>query len=64
MRKTIYVHPVLLNYMVDLVQATRKKQSAVAGVSPRGSLALLNAVRAWAMLHGRSYPVVLHDQPA
>ncbi len=55
MRKTIYVHPVLLNYMVDLVQATRKKQSAVAGVSPRGSLALLNAVRAWAMLHGRSY---------
>ncbi|MBO4419338.1 MAG: MoxR family ATPase [Oscillospiraceae bacterium] len=55
LRKTIYVHPVLLGYMVDLIQATRKKQSAVSGVSPRGTLALLNAVRAWAMLHGRSY---------
>ena len=54
-RKTIYVHPVLLNYMVDVIQGTRKKQSTVSGVSPRGSLALLNAVRAWAMLHGRSF---------
>ena len=55
LRKTIYVHPVLLSYMVDVIPATRPKQGAITGVSPRGSLALLNAVRAWAMLHGRSY---------
>ena len=55
LRKTVYVHPVLLGYLADLIQATRKQKNTVAGVSPRGSLALLNAVRAWAMLQGRSY---------
>ncbi|MBQ1410742.1 MAG: MoxR family ATPase [Oscillospiraceae bacterium] len=54
MRKTIYVHPVMLEYMVELIQGTRKK-GTVSGVSPRGSLALLNAVRAYAMLQGRNY---------
>ena len=55
LRKTVYVHPVILGYMADLIQATRKEGNAVSGVSPRGSLALLNAVRAWAMLQGRGY---------
>jgi MoxR-like ATPase len=55
LRRTIYVHPVMLGYLVDLIQATRNQQSAVSGVSPRGSLALLNAARALAMLRGRGY---------
>ena len=57
LRKTVYVHPVLLGYIADLVQRTRKDENAVSGVSPRGTLALLNAVRAYAMLKGRSYAV-------
>ena len=55
LRKTVYVHPVMLGYLVDLIQATRNQQSAVTGVSPRGTLALLNAARALAMLRGRGY---------
>ena len=57
LRKTVYVHPQLLGYMTDLAQATRENGSAILGVSPRGTLALLNATRAYAMLKGRSYAV-------
>ena len=55
LRKSVYVHPVLLGYIADLVQATRSSGNAIMGVSPRGSLALLNACRAMAMLRGRPY---------
>lgn len=55
--KEIYIHPVLLDYLVALVQATRKWPNVEMGVSPRGSLALLRAVRAYALLRGGSYVV-------
>ena len=55
LRKEVYVHPVLMGYIADLTQATRSTEVAVLGVSPRGSLALLNAARAIAMLHGRAF---------
>ena len=55
LRKAVYIHPLLLGYIADLVQATRTNSSAVLGVSPRGALALLNAARAYAMLRGRAY---------
>ncbi len=55
LRKSVYVHPAVLGYLTDLIQATRTRQDSVTGVSPRGSLALLNAVRASALLRGRSY---------
>ena len=57
LRKNVYVHPILLGYIADLVLSTRNQQGAVSGVSPRGTLALLNAVRAYAMLRGRTYVV-------
>ena len=57
LRKTVYVHPVLMGYIADLAQATRTTGGAVLGVSPRGSLALMNAARACALLRGRSYVV-------
>jgi len=55
--KDIYIHPVLLDYLVNLVQATRNWTNVEMGVSPRGSLALLRAVRAYALLRGGSYVV-------
>ena len=55
--REIYVHPVLLDYLVALVQATRDWPNVEMGVSPRGSLALLRAVRAWALLRGGTYVV-------
>ncbi len=53
----IYVHPALKHYLVDLVQATRQDSQILDGVSPRGSLGLYRAVRAYALIQGRDYVV-------
>lgn len=53
--KEVYVHPVLMDYMAELVAATRNAENIIMGVSPRGTLALLNAVRAYAMVCGRDF---------
>ncbi len=45
----------LINYVLDLVAASRQGQG---GLSPRASQALLAAARAWAMLSGRDYVIV------
>ena len=50
-----YVHPVLQTYIVELAAATRKEPELAFGVSPRGSLALMQAAKAYAALLGRSY---------
>lgn len=53
--KEIYVHPEIEKYMVEITAQTRKKDKVILGVSPRGTLALLRAVKAYAALSGRSY---------
>lgn len=53
--KHVYVHPVLMEYMVTIIQKTRSHKSIVLGVSPRGSLALLRAVQSYAAIKGLSY---------
>lgn len=55
--REIYVHPVLLDYLVSLTQETRDWPNVEMGVSPRGSLALLRAVRAFALVRGGAYVV-------
>ncbi len=50
--KEIHVHNDLRDYMVRLVQATRKSDT---GVSPRGTLALLRAAQGYAMVEGRDF---------
>lgn len=55
--KEVYVHPALLEYMVRIVEETRSLKTAALGVSPRGTLAFLKAVQAYALLHGRAYAV-------
>ena len=51
----IFVHTCVREYMVELVEGTRKGDSIVMGVSPRGTLALLRCVKAYAWLNGRSF---------
>lgn len=53
--KKVFVHPEMEKYMVEIVAATREKGRVVMGVSTRGTLALLRAVKAYAALMGRSY---------
>lgn len=62
--RNIYVHEDLRNYIVNLVQGTRKYSAAsgdtrriTEGVSPRGTLALLRASQGYAMVQGRNFVV-------
>jgi MoxR-like ATPase len=45
----------LLDYLLDLIAASRAPQSPGAPLSPRASQGLLAAGRAWALLQGRSF---------
>ena len=47
--------PPVFSYIVAIAEATRKNEKITLGVSPRGSLALMNAAMAHAMLRGRTY---------
>lgn len=51
----IYVHSLVMNYLVRLVEATRNHPQVTLGVSPRGSLALLKASQSYAAIRGMSY---------
>lgn len=47
----------LIDYVLRLVEATRSQAQFAWGLSPRASLALLAAARAWAFLAGRDYVI-------
>ncbi|WAG81283.1 AAA family ATPase [Metapseudomonas furukawaii] len=47
----------LVDYVLRLVDATRSQAQFAWGLSPRASLALLAAARAWALLAGRDYVI-------
>jgi MoxR-like ATPase len=53
----VTVAPAILDYLLAFVQATRGEELFEVGVSPRGSIDLLRAVRAWALLQGRVFVV-------
>ncbi len=55
--ESIFVHPDIERYIVELVQATRADSRVLVGASPRGSLALLKLSRARAALEGRDYVI-------
>lgn len=53
--KGIHVAQSIKDYIVTIVESTRKHDDVFLGASPRGSLALFNAARAWAGVSGREY---------
>jgi MoxR-like ATPase len=53
--KKIFVHDALVNYVVQIVQTTRKHPSVLLGVSPRGSQLLVRAAQANAFIDGRDF---------
>ena len=54
---TVYLDPLIAEWVVALVRATREMSATSVGASVRGSLALERAARGWALLHGRRYVV-------
>lgn len=60
--RQVYVHDELKDYIVALVQESRKNarrhdMSGTGGISPRGTLALLRASQGFALVSGRDYVV-------
>ncbi|MBD7977498.1 AAA family ATPase [Serpens gallinarum] len=53
----VRVSDALVDYVLRLAEATRRESQFACGLSPRGSLALLGAARAWAYLAGRDYVI-------
>jgi MoxR-like ATPase len=53
----VRVDSALVDYILDIVEATRNSEPLHLGVSPRGALALTAACQAAALLHGRDYVV-------
>lgn len=54
---SVSVHKELLAYITDIVKVTRNRSDVAAGVSPRGSIALLRCAQALAFIRGREYVV-------
>ncbi|NLK22125.1 MAG: MoxR family ATPase [Epulopiscium sp.] len=55
--KGVKVHDGLKNYIVSIAEATRNSPHVVLGISPRGSINLLKASKAWAFIKGRRYVI-------
>ncbi|MCA9834566.1 MAG: MoxR family ATPase [Thermomicrobiales bacterium] len=53
--RQIHVAPSIREYIVAIVEATRNHDEVFLGASPRGSIALFNATRAWAAIRGRNF---------
>ncbi|MNR88106.1 replication factor C small subunit [compost metagenome] len=55
--KNIHVSPSLIDYIQALALASRQNGMFVEGLSPRATIALLQAARAWAALEGRNHVI-------
>jgi MoxR-like ATPase len=53
----INVADTLLDYVQRLVNYSRKQNEFAFGLSPRGSLSLLRAAKAWALIHRRNHVI-------
>ncbi len=53
----IHVSEPVLNYIMDIVEGTRKEDNFVAGVSTRGAIALYKAAQVTAAFAGRTYVI-------
>lgn len=51
----VFVHDMVINYIVQLVTATRNHADIQIGSSPRGCIALYNLAKSYALYKGRNY---------
>ncbi|MDR3068289.1 MAG: MoxR family ATPase [Cellulomonas sp.] len=55
--RTVFINPLLVDYLVRIVNATRAAAEVRLGVSVRGAMALSKLVGTWAAAHGRGFVV-------
>ena len=53
--RTLHAEPAVLQYVAEIVRATREHPALSLGASPRASLALLTAAKAFAAMDGRDF---------
>ncbi|WP_148359460.1 AAA family ATPase [Peribacillus simplex] len=53
--KAVIVDDTIKRYIVELANQTRTHEGVYLGVSPRGSIALMKAAQAYALIQGRDY---------
>lgn len=54
---SIFIDEKIIHYIASIIQESRTNQSIYMGASPRASIALLNASKAFALLQGRSFVI-------
>ncbi|HQV69978.1 MAG TPA: MoxR family ATPase [Thermoflexales bacterium] len=55
--KSVHVDPLIKQYIVQIIERTRKHADIYLGASPRGALALYRTGQARAAMHGRDYVI-------
>src|SRR5690625_7359649 len=53
--KDVYINRQVQQYIIQLTGGTRKHDYIFLGVSPRGSIALMKAAKAFAFIHNRNF---------
>src|SRR5690554_901710 len=53
--RTVYLNPLIVDYIMRIVDATRRASEARLGVSVRDAIALTRLVTTWAAAHGRTF---------
>lgn len=51
----VKIHPDLLDYIYNIVEKTRQHEKILLGISPRGALACVRSVKAFAAIQGRDF---------
>ena len=54
---TVHISPEIMGFITSIVRATRVHPEILLGASPRGSLALMQASRAIALINGRNFVI-------
>jgi MoxR-like ATPase len=54
---TVRIDDAIVDYILAIAEASRRSEDLTIGLSPRGSLALMQAARAEALLEGRDYVI-------
>ncbi|MFO7635831.1 MAG: MoxR family ATPase [Clostridia bacterium] len=57
MMNKIFVSDDIKEYIVDITEATREHARLILGLSPRGSISLMKAARAYAAIRGRDFVI-------
>ncbi len=54
---SVEVEQSLVNYILEIADASRRHKALLFGISTRGALSIMNLARAWAFIHNREFVV-------